>query len=105
MELPLFSPLIARRDPAHRKHGGNLESHLAHRKALTRKSHWYVLILRALREAKSNGWTAKELALRFGVGLNVISGRFTELRRMGLVVKLKTRRDGSAVLIHRRFKW
>ena len=100
--LPLFTTIIARRDPSQRKHGGNPESTLAHRKALGTKRHWYTLFLRELRKAGSQGRTAKELARQFGVGLNVISGRCTELVQMGMVARLAIRRDGSAVLVHRR---
>ncbi|MBL8824862.1 MAG: hypothetical protein JNJ77_19910 [Planctomycetia bacterium] len=101
--LPLFSHTFERRDPAHRKHGGNESSNLAHRKALGKKRYFYSRILILLRQAGSTGRTAKELARMLGVGFNQISGRCTELVQMGFVRRLAIRRDGSAVLIHRKY--
>ena len=55
--------------------------------------------LAEVQAAGPGGLTAKELAERWGVGLNTISGRFSELMALGLIRKTGSRREGAAVLI------
>lgn len=44
------------------------------------------------------GITCKELAAKMGVGMNQISGRFSELKKSKLITKIGVR-DGSAIMI------
>ena len=56
---------------------------------------------RVLEEIDSSGLigiTCKELAEKWGVGMNVISGRFSELKKKRLITKID-RREGSGVFI------
>ncbi len=55
-------------------------------------------VLAEIRRAGASGLTAKELAALWGVGLNTISGRFTELKRDGLIVQ-KGARDHSGAYV------
>lgn len=55
-------------------------------------------VLRAIAGYESFGLTCKELAAAQGVGMNVISGRFTELKKDGLIRKTGVR-NGSAIYI------
>lgn len=80
-DLPLF-------DICSRRHGGNAESTVANRKAAPSKAAQRQRVLEA---CKGEGITCRELAERWGVGMNQISGRFTELKRTGTIFKVGTR--------------
>ena len=54
---------------------------------------WHKLRLHPL------GLTSKELALHFDVPLHSISGRITELKLAGRVLRTPERRDGCGVLV------
>ena len=53
-------------------------------------------VLRMILLRPSRGITCREVAKIWNVGMNTISGRFSELHRDGLIVK-SGRRDGCAV--------
>ena len=77
------------------KHHGNEESNDAYIKALPSMAEsrraCYDLIAERPR-------TAKECAVELGKPFNAVSGRLSELKKMGLVEKTPMRRDGGAVL-------
>lgn len=58
-------------------------------------------VLEAIRNAK-DGITADELSAQWNVGVNALSGRFTELKRQGLIVVRGTRktRAGCRAAVH-----
>jgi predicted ArsR family transcriptional regulator len=78
-------------DVTARKHKGNPESVAAHAK-VDKVNDWdQVLAL-----LKSIPMTAKEVAAKLGRQLNTISGRFTELQRLGSIQRTGVVRDGAA---------
>ena len=82
-------------DVCRNRHGGNAESEQANNVAHLTKAQQRERVLRAIRESAS-GMSCKELAALWGVGMNTISGRFTELKARELIRKIGTR-SGSAV--------
>lgn len=82
------------------RHRGNQESREANRRV--RKAEQRERALSAILDANSCGITCRELAERWGVGMNTISGRLSELKAEGLVVKAGVR-DGCAVLVGKNF--
>lgn len=60
-------------------------------------------VLYLVRAAGPRGRTSKEIAREMGRGLNCISGRLTELKVSGAVVRTDERRDGAAVLVAEEF--
>ena len=77
------------------RHRGNPES-VAANPARARKGETQLLILAHLR--RNGPLTVKELAQIMGTTSNCISGRLTELKCAGEVVKTLLRRDGAAVV-------
>lgn len=76
-------------DICQRSHGGNAESRAAYaqgNKEATRKK-----ILEAITEAGAHGLTVDELAIRWNVGNQTLSGRFSELKVNNLIQKAGTR--------------
>lgn len=103
--LPLFDQLtrgeIVRMavDPCERKHRGSETSIAAHQKVVHSKQETYKKIMVLLKSRGSFGATSKEIAYAFGVELNTISGRFSELKMMGWIKPTELRRGGASVLI------
>jgi len=60
-------------------------------------------VLEAIREAGSHGLSCDELSAKWGVGCNAISGRFSELKMTGLIVKsgLRPTRAGKNAAVYR----
>lgn len=58
-------------------------------------------VLRAIQDARSGGITCRELANDWDVPMHRISGRFSELKALGLIVRsrLTPSRDGSGVYL------
>jgi predicted transcriptional regulator len=56
------------------------------------------LVLFYIDSAGNHGLTCKELASTLGVGMNAISGRWTELKSAGLIEQTG-RRDGCGVYV------
>lgn len=92
-------------DPCERKHGGNPCSAEAWERAQHGLNATRQTILDYIRSTGANGATSKDvqayLEVQVGqaVGLNVFSGRLSELRQAGLIVDSGRRRDGCAVLV------
>jgi len=84
-------------DVCRNRHGGAPESVAANIQGMRggRRRRMREDVFAAIREAGLEGITCKELAELWGVGMNVISGRFTELKLDQRIVKCG-RRDGSA---------
>ena len=77
------------------KHGGNPESQAANRRISAVKTKQRQAVLDAI-TASRTGLTCRELALQWCVGMNTISGRFSELKADGQIQKTGVR-DGCAV--------
>ena len=87
-------------DITQRRHGGNVQSELAFEEANLsgRLQRDRLEVLNAVRLAGTYGITCKELAHEWGVGMNHVSGRFTELKKEGKIVKIPgVTRQRSAV--------
>lgn len=85
-------------DPSARKHHNNPQSVAAHDRVKRTKEETYKKIMALLNARGEYGATSKEIAAAFGVELNTISGRFSELKAMGWIEENGSRRDGAAVL-------
>ena len=77
-------------DITRNRHGGNPESIAAFEAIRNSLPQQRSTVLQWI-EAAHDGLTCKELAAAWGVGMNVISGRFSELKRDGLIAKRGTR--------------
>jgi len=82
-------------DICERKHGGAETSQEAFEKVQPQIKIIHQEII-GLMEHLTNGLTSKEYAGIVGKGLNQISGRFSELSKMGMIVKTDIRREGCA---------
>lgn len=78
------------------RHGGNEQSDAAFESILESLSETKRRVLAAC--FRPGGVSCRELAEEWEVGLNVISGRFSQLKRDNLIVKHEVR-DGSAAYI------
>ncbi len=84
-------------DVCERKHGGNAQSAAANRKNLQHRAAQRKAVFEAIKGASGNsadlvpGLTCRELAESWGVGMNCISGRFSELKAAGLIKKIGVR--------------
>ena len=87
------------------KHGGSPESQDANRRTARHRSVQQARVREAIRAAGPDGMTCKELAEQWGVGMNRISGRFSELKRDGRIIRARDirgnpiRRDGSGAYV------
>lgn len=81
-----------------RKHGGNANSVEANRRSAGTRKEQRNSVFRAICEAGQIGMTCKELSAAWGVGMNRISGRFSELKMLDLIREVE-RRDGCGVYI------
>ena len=96
---PLFDICEAR-------HKGSPESKSANKRISACKSDQREKVYHAIARTGNDGLTVKELGLYWGVGINTISGRFSELKAEDrIVVKVvageRVRRDGCAVHVKR----
>lgn len=110
-DLPLFADAFARAvrvpdyDVCERRHGGNAQSDAANDRAAFSKQDQRRRVLVAIRAAGLTGITCKELARALKTGQNNISGRFSELRKLGLIRVAKDdhgrdrTREGCAVYV------
>ena len=78
-------------DVCERKHGGNAQSVLANRKNLQHRAAQRKAVFDAITEAGTSGLTCRDLADRWAVGMNCISGRFSELKAAGWIKKVNVR--------------
>lgn len=65
------------------RHGGNEQSAQANERGASGRAQQRALVLAEIERAGRAGLTCKELAARWDVGMNAISGRFTELKASG----------------------
>lgn len=84
-------PSVVHSDPCANKHGGNPESVAAFARAdsANRKQQVFELVF----GCGVYGMTAQEAADEFGVTINAVSGRFTELKRDKLIHKVGVRKN------------
>ena len=80
------------------RHRGNPESETANDRVAGKKGADRHRVLMECR--RRGGVTCKELSDEWGVGMNQISGRFTELKRLGLIKKVGVR-GGSGIMCGR----
>lgn len=80
--LPLFDYV----DVCARRHRGSPESRAANLDRRAHAAEQRARVHRAIIDAGAHGITADELAERWKVGPNAISGRFTELCASGVIV-------------------
>lgn len=104
-DLPLFNAPPSPRDGqlpdvTRRKHGGNEQSEDANRKVEPWKKQSCQDVEAFVRSAGRRGATSKEYAVFKGVGLNTISGRFSELWHARRIHAKDERRFGSGVWVH-----
>jgi len=71
------------------RHGGNRESEAANQRAGKTKTRDQLRVLEACN--CQNGATCRELAALWNCGMNAISGRFSELKAKGAIVKIGVR--------------
>jgi len=88
-QLSLFTESV--RDICAGRHRGNPQSVAAHKKIAetlpTARAEVYAMITLA----GASGLTADELSANTGIPVNALSGRFTELKKDGLIHKIGTR--------------
>jgi predicted HTH transcriptional regulator len=82
------------------KHGGNAQSNAAFEKIEGKITRTHLEILHHMSLYKVSGTTSKDIAELFDCHLSAISGRITELKRMGKIKQIG-RRDGCAVYVVR----
>lgn len=80
------------------RHLGNEESVAAFDRMAASLSTARSKVLSAIAHAGTYGITAKELASSWNVGLNCISGRFSELKKASLILKVGVR-ESSGIYI------
>jgi len=80
------------------RHGGNVESAAAYARLKPRQYAQRDMVYDYIARADRIGITCRELAEMLDVGMNQISGRFTELKATGRIVKAGVR-DGCAVYV------
>ena len=78
------------------RHKNNAESVVAHQKIIKTKRQQRQRVLARIRDAGPEGLTCRELAREWDVGLNCISGRFSELKMNKEIIQCG-RRDGCGV--------
>jgi hypothetical protein len=83
-------------DISARRHGGDENSRAAHDRMLKqgRLAAQQGRVLEAIRQAGQRGLTCMELAKLWSVGMNQISGRFTELLKSGKIRRTAKRGGG-----------
>ena len=73
------------------RHRGNPESVAAQKSRNRSAAQQRARVLEEIRRAKTLGLSSDELATKWGVGVNVVSGRFSELKAGNRIVKIGTR--------------
>lgn len=89
-------PAIDAKDITVRRHGGNAESKKAHERIKQGKAETRLRILGHIKQLGTEGATTDEIAAWMNVPPNAISGRMTELKKLGaLTATSQTRRTRS----------
>jgi len=91
-----YGPLF---DICYGRHQGNPESRAAFERHAPHRARQRARVLESIRAAGATGLTCRELSKAWGCMMNQVSGRFSELKAMGLVRKVGVR-DGSGVCIY-----
>ena len=81
------------------RHGGAETSVAAHERMKHTKADTHNRIMKLAQARKEYGITVKEVAGAFGVQVNTISGRLSELKQRGKLKDSGQRRLGAAVLV------
>jgi hypothetical protein len=81
-------------DPCERKHGGNIDSRAAWERVSSQRRETYEKIL-AFFYASTNPLSPKEVCQRMGKHPSDLSGRFTELKEMGILHPIDDTFEGS----------
>tara|TARA_B100001123_G_scaffold156425_1_gene181097 strand:- start:2236 stop:2619 length:384 start_codon:yes stop_codon:yes gene_type:complete len=81
------------------KHRGNEESNAAFEKIKPKLRASRRIIEELVKDSDFNGITCREAAEKLGVGMNAISGRFSELKAEKIIRKVG-RRQGCAVYVN-----
>lgn len=83
-------------DVCQNKHQGNEQSTQAFQtKVKPTLRQRQIEVLQAINNAGNQGLTCKELAKAWQIGMNAISGRFSELKRLGEIEPAGSSRQGS----------
>lgn len=77
------------------RHAGNEESRAANQRALSNRASQRAEVLALIRQTPRS---MKQVAEIMGVQLNVVSGRASELKKLGLIEPTGIRLNGSMVL-------
>lgn len=86
-------------DITERKHGGNPESKAANLRIEPHKRTLRERVYARLALAGNHGATCKEIAQLEGREMHAISGRITELKKLGSIQETARTRDGGRVLV------
>lgn len=98
-QLNIFEVITLAADVTRRKHKDNPQSNEAFEKVKHTKEDTYKKIMDLLAGRGSFGATSKEIAAAFGVQLNCLSGRCSELLAMSWIRRNGEKRDGASVLV------
>ncbi len=90
---------MTQRDITENRHQGNPESVAAFQSIQSALPRQTLRVLQEIAAAGQRGLTCRELAAAWGVGMNKISGRFSELKKEGLVTKVGVREKSGIVII------
>lgn len=96
--MTFVQPDLPVRDICARLHRGNAESEAAFKSIKGNLSFRCECVLAAIKRAGAHGLSAKDLAADWNVGLNTISGRFSDLKKANLIRKVSVR-DASGVYV------
>lgn len=85
------------------KHGNNPESMAAHRSILGHKELMRGVVYEAIKTRGAEGSTCDEVSARLDIGIQSVSGRFTELKALGKIIDTGLRRptrSGRAAAVY-----
>jgi DNA-binding transcriptional regulator YhcF (GntR family) len=83
------------------RHGGNPESEAAYRRIVGSLRPRARQVLAEIEGAGEEGLTTRELAAKWRVGMNVVSGRFSELKKQEMIRKTGVRDDCGVYVVVR----
>lgn len=95
-DWPSKAARAAGRDVCASRHRGNAESEAAFQRLAPKLSAAQNEVFCVIELEGPRGLTCKEAAEKLAVGMNAISGRFTELKKAGRIKPTGERRDGGA---------
>lgn len=89
-------------DICQNRHRGNAQSVAAQRRSHPQQANQRAEVLRRIRNSGTVGMTCEEIADGMGVSVNRISGRISELKLAGAIVRTGTRptRTGSPAAVY-----